>query len=368
MPSLALLLSAFLAVPAAASNLPLRVQFQGRLTDPATGNPRNGAYDMTFKLYAAPSGGSALWTESQTQVPVSNGVFAVQLGSLTALSPDLLTGASAYLGVTVSPDAEMTPRQRLVMAPYAFTAAQLVADSTARIAVGASYSTFTAAGDLSVPRTVSASSASLTGTLYASSASLTGSLTGATASLTGALNAAVGGFTGAVTASSGTFTATGSQYGVDSASGVVVRAGTLSVQGTGGIDAGGTGLVASTATFTGGGSGVFSLTTSSSVSVGQDVDVNGTLAFGIYFRNVNQNNANCRAACTTAGTQLIGGGCLETTTNQLRQSYPSTENTDAAAIGTAVTNAATAAFSWTCVYSGANAGNRCFAVCARVRN
>ncbi|MBI3563600.1 MAG: hypothetical protein HY079_00220 [Elusimicrobia bacterium] len=359
---------AALALPAAASNLPLRVHFQGRLTDPATNAPRDGAFDMTFKLYDAASGGTALYTETQTGVPVSNGAFSVQLGSTLGLSPDLFTGASMYLGVTVSPDAEMTPRQRLVMAPYAFTAAQLVADSAARVRVGTAYSTFTATGDLTVPGAFSGASASLTGALSAASAALTGALTAQDAALTGDLTAASAGLSGAVTASSGTFTATGAQYGVDSASGVVVRAGTLSVRGPGGVDAGGTGLLASTATLTGTGPGVYSLTTSSSVSVGADLSVAGTLGFGLYYRNLVQNNANCRAACTTAGTRLIGGGCYQTTTNTLRRSFPSSENTDAAAIGTPVVNAATAAFSWTCVFSAANAANACFAICARVEN
>src|SRR6185312_4389364 len=157
------------AAPARASNLPLRVSFQGRLTDPATNTPRSGAFDMTFRLYNVPSGGSALYTESQLQVPVNNGVFSTQLGSVTALSPDLFAGASAYLGITVSPDgAEMTPRQRLAMAPYAFTAAQLVADSAARVQIGTAYSTFTAAGGLTLPGVLSAGSASIAGAASAS--------------------------------------------------------------------------------------------------------------------------------------------------------------------------------------------------------
>jgi hypothetical protein len=268
------------AVSASASNLPLRVSFQGKLVDPATNLPKNGSFDMTFKLYSVPTGGTALYTETQTGVTVSNGVFAVELGSTAVLSPDLFSGASVYLGVTVSPDAEMTPRQHLVMAPYAFTAAQLVSDGPARVEVGASYSTFTAAGDLDLAGGLSAKTASLTAT----------------------------------------------------------------------------------------GAGVYSLTASSGASVGGDLSVAGESYVGLYYRNLNENNANCRVACTTAGTALVGGGCYETATNQLRRSFPSSENTDAAAIGTPVVDGASAAYSWTCVYSGSNAGNRCFAICARLQN
>jgi hypothetical protein len=216
------------AAPARASNLPLRVAFQGRLTDPSTNNPRSGAYDMTFRLYSVPSGGAALYTETQLQVPVSNGVFSTQLGSITALTPDLFTSASSYLGITVSPDAtEMTPRQRLAMAPYAFTAAQLVADSNARVQVGTSYSTFTAAGGLNLAGALAAASASLSGKLSAGDVAATYGVSGATAT-----------FSAGLTASSGTFTGTGaSQYSVRASSGIFLAAGTLEADGSGGVSA-----------------------------------------------------------------------------------------------------------------------------------
>lgn len=221
-------LLALSAAPAGASNLPLRVSFQGRLTDPATNNPRSGAYDMTFRLYSVPSGGTALYTETQLQVPVNNGIFSTQLGSITALSPDLFANASSYLGITVSPDAtEMTPRQRLAMAPYAFTAAQLVGDSAARVQVGTSYSTFTAAGGLNLSGALAAASASLTQKLTASDVAAAYGVSGATAT-----------FSAGLTASSGTFTATGaSQYSVRTSSGIFLAAGTLEADGSGGVSA-----------------------------------------------------------------------------------------------------------------------------------
>ncbi len=47
---------------------------QGRLTD-ASGNPLNGTYTMTFRLYAASAGGAALCTDTNSNVPVNNGLF-----------------------------------------------------------------------------------------------------------------------------------------------------------------------------------------------------------------------------------------------------------------------------------------------------
>ncbi|MDX6770961.1 MAG: hypothetical protein SF051_15620 [Elusimicrobiota bacterium] len=184
-----------LAVGAPAANLPLKLNFQGRLIDPATSVPKDGVFSMTFRVYDAASGGSALYTETQSAVPVSNGVFSVQLGSAAALSPDLFAGASAYLSVQVSPDAEMSPRQQLVMSPYAMTAAQLVGDAAVRVRVGAvSYSTFTSGGNLLLMSGVSAST--------------------------------------------GVFSATGNAvYSVSASSGILSSAGTVRVLGAGGVHA-----------------------------------------------------------------------------------------------------------------------------------
>jgi hypothetical protein len=226
---------AALAGLAAAASLPLKINLQGKLLDPSTHAPRNGSFSVTFKLYKAPTGGSALFTEAQT-VSVHNGVFSTQLGKNALLSPDLFTGASAYLGITVSPDAEMSPRQRLVMSPYSYTAAQLVQDGDIRVKAGTQYSTFTAAGDLEVPSSLLAADATLSGGL---------------------------------TASSGTFLATGAnQYSLRTSSGLLVSAGTLRLAAASrGLDATGTGVVASTGLFTATGNTQYSLTTSSGVDV-----------------------------------------------------------------------------------------------------
>ena len=202
---------------ALAAHAPHKISFQGKLLDPATGDPRDGTFAMTFRLYAAPSGGAALYTETQPAVTVSNGVFAVQIGTVVALGDALFQNASAYLSVQVAADSEMSPRQQLLMAPYAYTATQLANEDETPVRAGNAYSTFTSAGNLLLVGGVSGSS---------------------------------GSFVNGVTASSGTFTATGStQYSVDAASGVRVRAGTLLVDGAGGVDAA-YGVAAATVVFT----------------------------------------------------------------------------------------------------------------------
>lgn len=197
------LLALSCAALAGAAALPLRINFQGKLLDPSTNAPKSGSQTVKFNIYTAASGGALLWGPETQAVTATNGVFSAQLGSVLALSPDVFANGQTYLGVTVGSDAEMTPRQQLVMSPYAYASAELVQSSDIRVNAGTAYSTFTAAGNLLLPAGVVAST---------------------------------GAFTGGVTASSGTLTATGAtQYSLQTASGAHVLGGTLQVDGSGGV-------------------------------------------------------------------------------------------------------------------------------------
>ncbi len=106
----------------AAPRIPQLISYQGRLTDPSTGDPvSDGTYDMRFCLYAGPTGGSALWCEDQS-VLVTDGVFSVLLGSVTPITDPLFDGTECYLGVKVGSDDEMTPRRRVASVGYAYRA------------------------------------------------------------------------------------------------------------------------------------------------------------------------------------------------------------------------------------------------------
>ena len=77
------------------------LSYQGYLTD-ASDEPLTGDVDITFRLYDAPSGGAALWTEAHTNanaVPVDDGLFNVMLGSLTPISSTVWSSGASYLGV-----------------------------------------------------------------------------------------------------------------------------------------------------------------------------------------------------------------------------------------------------------------------------
>ncbi|MBF0428410.1 MAG: hypothetical protein HQL94_05760 [Magnetococcales bacterium] len=82
----------------------------------------NDSKSITFSLYAADVGGSALWSEVQTTA-VSKGLFSVQLGTQTAFPVGLFENKTLYLGIKVGSEAEMTPRRPFQNTPFAMKAA-----------------------------------------------------------------------------------------------------------------------------------------------------------------------------------------------------------------------------------------------------
>jgi hypothetical protein len=111
------------------------LSYQGYLTD-AGGEPLTGDMDITFRLYDAPSGGAALWTEAHTgdnAVPVEDGLFNVMLGSLTPISSTVWSNGASYLGVQVGNDGVMSPREVVGAVPYAKVADELVQPDSTRL-------------------------------------------------------------------------------------------------------------------------------------------------------------------------------------------------------------------------------------------
>ena len=114
----------------ASSSPPEIMSYQGYLLD------ENGAelgldspvnYDVAFTIYDAPTGGTSIWTETQT-VTVDKGYFSVELGSVsqtTSLS-SVFSGSNAsdrYIEIKILDlNFVVTPRLRLLPSPYAFLA------------------------------------------------------------------------------------------------------------------------------------------------------------------------------------------------------------------------------------------------------
>ncbi len=107
--------------PLAQGEAPLYLNYQGRLTDPATGLPKpDGTYNITFKIYDAEIDGGIIWSEVQV-VTVSRGLFNVLLGSSTALSASDFDGTARWLELEVEGEI-LSPLVRLVSAPFAIQA------------------------------------------------------------------------------------------------------------------------------------------------------------------------------------------------------------------------------------------------------
>jgi hypothetical protein len=115
--------------PAAAFALPLSpsggtIPYPGRLND-ATGQPvADGAYDFTFALYAAETGGEPLWSEEQRGVAVQGGTFMVSLGRTQPIPTPLLSRLEMWLEIAVRGPVEasftaLAPRQA-VSTPLTF--------------------------------------------------------------------------------------------------------------------------------------------------------------------------------------------------------------------------------------------------------
>jgi hypothetical protein len=126
-----------LATAAAAVAVPPYLSEQGRLFDDEGAPVEDGTISITFAIYGAATGGSALWTETQT-IATEDGYFSAVLGDMsnggTPIPPALFDGSTRYLGVKVGSDPEMTPRQPLVSVPYALVARGLV-DSMGNVVV-----------------------------------------------------------------------------------------------------------------------------------------------------------------------------------------------------------------------------------------
>ncbi len=126
-------------VASAAQTVPYRLNYQGRLTDGSNNVKADGHYNMRFRIYNVSSGGSALWTETHdvaggNYIDLKKGLFNVQLGTISSLSPSLFASQPLYLEIELptpgtatssSPswtEGAMTPRHPLSSSPYALNA------------------------------------------------------------------------------------------------------------------------------------------------------------------------------------------------------------------------------------------------------
>ena len=80
----------------------------------------DGYYAVTFSLYDAQTGGSALWRETLPSLQTQNGMFETELGAVNPFG-SLAFDQNYWLGVAVEDHTEM-PRMKLLNMPYSFAA------------------------------------------------------------------------------------------------------------------------------------------------------------------------------------------------------------------------------------------------------
>jgi hypothetical protein len=113
---------ALLAIVAgtALAGVPRVINYQGRAR---TNNvPVTGKHQMTLKLYASQTGGTPLFSETQTVNFTNDGIFSVAIGDSSGGIPESVPFDQEYwLGVTISGvngGAELAPRLTIRSSPY----------------------------------------------------------------------------------------------------------------------------------------------------------------------------------------------------------------------------------------------------------
>jgi type VI protein secretion system component Hcp len=117
--------------------IPMSINYQGRLLDSAGKPVPNGTHDFVFRFYDAETGGNLLWSEEHLDVPVNDGLFQVNLGTINEITPDVVTPPSSpiesffdiFLEVTTDGEV-MEPRTPLSSTPYAMMTHRVDGDIT----------------------------------------------------------------------------------------------------------------------------------------------------------------------------------------------------------------------------------------------
>ena len=80
------------------ANAPELINYQGVLT--SAGSPVTSPVDVTFRIYDAPSGGTEVWSQTQSISPDANGRFSTALG----VNEQFFEGSERYLAIQVEGD------------------------------------------------------------------------------------------------------------------------------------------------------------------------------------------------------------------------------------------------------------------------
>lgn len=124
-----LTLTGFLSVNVFGQAIPKQINYQGILKEGSA--LLDGNYPFTFRIYNDPTGGSALWTESQT-ITVENGLFSAHLGSVTPIA-GVPFNRVHFLGITIGTGSELAPRTMLTPSAYSFMSMDIMDNAVSTI-------------------------------------------------------------------------------------------------------------------------------------------------------------------------------------------------------------------------------------------
>jgi len=142
---------------------PNGISFSGTLTDPQ-GEPREGPFPMTFRIFSSPLGGPPLYTLTVPSVVVRKGQFSVLLGPFL---PGVFVQGSGerYVEVQVGGEPPLIPRQLLVSFPFALNALRALQVASLDGAQGGAINGgLTVSGNVGIGTTSPASALHLAGT------------------------------------------------------------------------------------------------------------------------------------------------------------------------------------------------------------
>jgi hypothetical protein len=110
----------FVGIDGAQAAVPDTVAFSGRLAD--ADGPVDGTVSVSFRLFDAPSNGSALWNETH-ETFAEKGLVLVELGSDNAFDATVFDGSDRFLEIEINGET-LSPRSRVGSVPYSMRAAE----------------------------------------------------------------------------------------------------------------------------------------------------------------------------------------------------------------------------------------------------
>src|SRR5687768_14429101 len=114
---------------ATASASDTQFTYQGELKE--NGSPVNGNFNFRFRLFATPTGGTALAAQVINGVPVSDGLFTVAIDFAAAV----FDNNDRWLEITVG-TTTLSPRQPVRRTPYSIQTRGIFVDDAYRVGIG----------------------------------------------------------------------------------------------------------------------------------------------------------------------------------------------------------------------------------------